>query len=320
MAVFRSESSVGPTYNTTVTNSVFIADASSIFRSSGTGTVTSRYNNNAGMARNPAVLKGTLPDAPNFYFYRGTDAPVSDKTGDIEETNPFVDVLGGDYRLVGSSDSATGAEGGGPMGADLGVVEVEQNAYNLNFDLYDTVDFLLPAHTEDLFYGWRIHRDDDDQFYFRTDSGFSGRGMQLEAQDTTEETGGSAHNVTIAQSAYQTFVVIPGYRYTIQAYSRRRASTGHSWADHGQYGTSAIGVSEGVVTDPLLSHQTVIINGPEDTWTPGGTTFLATSNHMTVHLIHTTNGSWNIGDWDSVSISGAPPSVPTNVEAFELYE
>jgi hypothetical protein len=324
-SVFRSDNAssndtVG-SFDTQVTNSVIIGDASSIFRSEGTGTVSSSYNCNAGSIQNPTALRATDPGAPAFHDYSGADVTVDDQTGDIDERTPFVDHLNDDFRLIASSDAATGSDTAGPMGADLGVVDNDSNLVNSEFDLSTgNVDWILPAHDEELFYSWNIFRSVDDLFFFSTSDGVSGRGMRLEAQDTTAETGGGAHDSFVIQSAYQTFVVKPGYQYTIEVFSRRNASSGFTWADNGQFGNTIVGIAEGVESNPNGVAVSSSMSGSENTYVQGQVTWQAITNHLTVHLIHRTNGSWNLSDWDTVTISAIPGGMPTGIDTYELYE
>jgi hypothetical protein len=320
---FKSDNASGgaSAFDTQVSNSVMIGDASAIFRSEGNGTVSSSYNCNAGTIQNPTALRATEPGAPAFYSYSGIDVTVDDQTGDITERTPFVDHLNDDFRLLASSDAATGNSTGGPMGADLGVVDNDANLANAEFDLSTSgVDWILVGHDEELFYSWNIFRGVDDLFFYGTSDGVSGRGMRLEAQDTFDETGGDAHNTYVLMSAYQTFVAKPGYRYTVEVFSRRNASTGFTWADNGSFGNTIVGIADGVEPNPNAVAVSSSMNGAENTYEQGQVTWEALSNHLTVHLIHRTNGSWNLSDWDTVTISAVPGDQPTGIQSFELYE
>jgi hypothetical protein len=316
-AVIYSNNGAGSDYFTSLTNSVIIGEASSVFRSEGSGTVVSRFNNNAGMLRNPLAFTNMMPDAPNFYRYFPDDRRVMDREGDFREYNPLVDALHGDYRLMATSKTASAATDGGPIGADLGVERVEQNAFNLSFSLFDRAENLvLPERTEDVFHGWRLHRESGNQYFLSVENGYdsNGRAIRFEARNTINETGGGFHDNYVTQSVSQTFCVIPGHLYTIRAASRRGTIGERPWTENGMYGAAVLAVANGHEPDPHRVDEAVVIKGPENEWTVGEITgFRADSNQLTVHLIHRTNGSYNRSDWDAVEVSGRPnPALESN--------
>lgn len=310
LGVIRSDNAAGGDYLTTVSSCVILAEASSVFFTSGSGTVRSDHNNNAGMLRNPFVFPLTRPYPPAFYQYSVHDNGVTGRDGDFEETNPFVNAFAGDYRLVASSRSARGARDGGPVGAPLGVAAVPHNAFNLSFSHFDTVpDLVLPERSESLFYGWPLHREHPQQYFLSTEDGYddAGRALRLEVRDTVNETGGMAHDRYLTQSVFQRIIVNPGWLYTVRVAARRGTVAGRSWAQNGMYGNAVLGVVNGHVKDPHAAAETVVLRGPEGEWVVGEIRdFRADSNHLTLHLIHRTNGSHNYSDWDAVTIEGRP--------------
>ncbi len=119
--------------------------------------------------------------------------------------------------------------------------------------------------------------------------------------------GGVFHTSYLTHSVYQTFCVVPGHIYTIKAWSCRGTAGKGTWTQNGMYGNAIIGVANGVQKDPARMDEIAFIKGPENTWTQGGIqSFRAESSQLTVHLIHRTNGSWNFGEWDNVTIEGGP--------------
>lgn len=304
---------------TNVANSVIIADVSAIFRTASTAVATSSYNCNAGMLRPPAYMKGTLPNPPAFYKFSSSNADVLGKTGDFAEFNPFVDALNGDYRLVATSSAATGSSTGGPVGALLGVVDVDENAYNTDLELSLTVTDLVGTRTEEFFHGWQAWRGLNEHYFLQTGGLTGAKAMRLEARDTEADTGGAAHNVFVSASAYQVVSVKPGYFYTVTANARRRTSTGHSWANNGTYGIPQLGLANGMVREPNLVEAAATFNGAENAWQQRSASLITTGNQMTIHLIHKTNGSWNMSDFDDITLVGFPAPDPASVNHFNLY-
>lgn len=298
--VFLSDNAAGPDYRTEVSNSIIMAEVVSVFSSPGNGTVISRYNNNAGMLRSPGIMAGGHAEGPRFYGTTPQNTKVSDRTGDIEERNPFVDALNGDWRLVRHSSSATGGEGGGPMGADLGVAAREHNAYNLDFARGVPVAHRTRGFNETLFDGWGVRRDSDQQLSFAVPDGFCGAAMR---QRIMGHTGGIA-----MQTAYQTFVTIPGYTYVVRAYARRSAvAPAAEWTPNGQSAQGVLGAADGFSTDPRRLLTSTVIEGGDGQWTAGEIQIVAPSNQLTIHLIHRATGGWNQLDWGRVSIAARGP-------------
>ncbi len=306
LTVFQSDNAAGPAYETTVTDSIIFAEVKSVFRSSGTGRVTSSHNNNAGMLRNPGILASGDPLRTSFYQLRPGGQPVSDKTGDIEEPNPFVDAAGGDYRIVAGSDSATAASDGGPLGADPVVIAREMNAYNLEFDRYVLVEHRTRGYDEALFDGWPVRRDGDQQHCTLVKRGSGDAAMRLETWRNDAGSGGPRRLVT--QSAFQSFVTVPGWQYTVRASARRgRMPLAGAWDEVGPRVQAVLGVADGIAPDPAALVASTTFDGPEDQWWSGRVEVIAPSNHLTVHLIHRTDGAWNRVDWNDISITARAP-------------
>lgn len=308
--IVRSDNAVGPDYLTTVSNSVFIAEASSIFRMDGSGTFLSSHNCNAGTLRNPLVFQATTYPVPNFYRWDASSAAPKSAVGDIEEINPFVDAMAGDYRLMATSSAATGSNDRLPMGANLGLVRRDHNAFNLSFRFFDTLNTLVqPARDEAVFYGWRLYREDDDDQSFYAVPGFDddGQALRLEVGDAINETGGLLHDRYLTHGVHQSFTAIPGWLYTVTARVRRGAQEKFAWAHYGRYANPVLGLTNGVSTQPHALDEGVISKGGEGEWVELRLEdFLAASNRLTLHLLHRTNGSWNFSEWDAITISGRP--------------
>ncbi len=311
LSVFLSDNSAGPEYETTVSDSIILAEVKSVFCSSGKGRVVSSHNNNAGMLRNPGILAGGNPLGTSFYQSEPDDNPVQDKSGDIEEFNPFVDAPNGDYRIVAGTTSATAASDGGPLGAKSAVIAKEMNAYNLDFAGCALVDHRTKGYREALFDGWPVHRDNDQQRCLMLEDGPGGRGMRLETWRNDEGTGGRGKLVT--QNAYQSFVTIPGWQYTIRT-SARRGRVPLPGAVDNDGAQAILGVADGYSRGPDELIASAMLDAPENHWCPVEVQVTAPSNRLTVHLIHRTNSSWNRVDWGRLSITSRAP-VGTKVPA-----
>lgn len=306
LAVFRSDTTGGPHWITSVTDSIIFAEAGCVFRSEGSGRVLSRRNGFAGMLRSPGVLAGGDPLRLRREPASAAGPPV-DSVGDVDEPNPFVDAPGGDFRLVASARSARAASDGGPLGADPDVVARASNAYNLDFRSSTAVEHRTRGFREDLFDGWAVRRDTDQQHCRRVEDGPGASAMRLEAWRTGDATGGPA-----TQAAFQTFVVIPGYRYTIRAFARRGAlGPVGTWRANGLRAEAVIGVADGVDRDPGEWLASAVVEGPEDRWRMGEVTVTARSPHLTLHLVHRACASWSRVDWSGVTIS---PRCPVGVD------
>jgi hypothetical protein len=304
LAVFQSENQAGPAYETTVTDSIIMAEVKAVFRSSGKGKVSSTHNNNAGMLRNPGILRGG--NAAGVDFYGGQDSPVQDRTGDIEEFNPFVDAGSGDYRIIANTKTATAARDGGPLGARPVVVAREMNAYNLDFDRFVPIDHRTKGYREDLFDGWLVRREVDQQHCHATPDGLKGPALRLEILRNDEGTGGPGR--TLTQNAYQSFVTIPGWTYAIGAYARRGVvPLVGKWETHGARGQAILGVADGHSPEPDKLLALTSLHGPQGAWCPGEVEVVAPSGRLTVHLIQRTDRGWSRVDFDRVSIVARAP-------------
>jgi hypothetical protein len=131
--------------------------------------------------------------------------------------------------------------------------------------------------------------------------------MRLEAMNTA--------GTQDMQNAYQSFVTIPGWRCTIRASARRSAIPPvGTWEEDGSRAHAILGVTDGHSPDPGTLLASASLDGPENQWIAGEIDVTAPSNRLTVHLIHSTDGSWNRVDWEGVEIiARAPVGVPVPV-------
>lgn len=303
-SVFVSDNSAGSDYVTSVTNSIVLAEVASAFRSTGSGRVSSTHNNNAGMLRNPGILAGGDPHHTRFYARGDGETPVQDRTGDFEEPNPFVDPENDDFRLVAGSRSATGATDGGPLGASPDVVAREHNARNLDLSRTVEIRHRTRGYDEALFDAWPVQRQTDQQICRSVQDRSCGPVMRFETLNNEGN--------PLVQYAWQSFVTIPGYEYTVRACARRGAVAPiGTWERNGTTASAVLGVAEGVVREPAGLLAAATLDGPENAWYSDQITVTAPSTHLTVFLIHKTAGAWNAVDWDDVSIlAKAPVSGP----------
>lgn len=332
MGMFRSSNAAGANFTSLVTNSVFVGSASSAFWQEGTGSVTSQYNVNAGSPKSSSIMfnqaafmqQFAQPLAPNFYHFNKNDVGVLDKTGDFEELNPFVSVktatANENYALVAQSKAATGDSTGGPVGCDLfgAPQDLVVNAYNLNFE---ATRVLTLSPVDAVFDGWLWQRDTLEQF-FQAVPGRSGYGLEMEAEATNPYIGGGA--TFISQSVRQVVQVKEDYEYYVSAWTRRNASGGlggFTWANNGQYGHNILALSLGDNDDWSTADVIIQIDSAENVWRreTAAITIPAGVNQLTIHLVHETNGTYNVSTWDDVSISAFPALQPASAKGFNLY-
>lgn len=306
-AVFLSDNAAGPAFVTTVTDSLIGAEVGAVFRSRGKGAVHSAHNNNAGMLRNPGIMAGGNPDGVRFHD--AEDSVTVTREAEIEEFNPFADGPGGDFRLLAGTQSATAASDGGPVGANPEVTVREHNACNLDLDAHVLVGHRTQGYTEALFDGWKLRRDTDRQYAFAAADGLGGPALRLQMAYRLPDAEGAPRSDVLEQAAWQSFVTVPGYVYTIRAYARRGAvGLAGDWSEARDRTQAILAVAEGHTGDTANPLASTVLDTPENQWQQGEVTVTAPSTRLTIQLIHRTTGGWNAVDWDRVSIHPKAPA------------
>lgn len=305
--------------NFVLIDTAIIADVSGVLRiNDATPTVTVENCAILGMIRSRDYLRFAA-DPPAWYYDAGS-LPADTFNNNIEESNPYVDPLAGDWRMIETAAAATGSSVGGLIGKDFATVAADETFQNKGFE-HSVEGSWSAIGTVEFFNGFDIVQATDTQGFEIGTPQTGNQSLALVALDSATATGGAAHNNTISHAVFQTFQVKPNSLVNVSVSARRSvvSTTGTTWLDNGQYGEPVIGLADGVVTDPALANTTAGFTGDENIWETENVQLVATGNEMTLFLIHRTNGSFNRSEFDDVVITVGPAPNPASVEKYELY-